>query len=124
MSTELRSPDQTVDAPVCTESCVNAELVDRLRPTAEQAGGKAALFKALADETRLKVVYALSQAELCVCDVAVLINGTKAAASYHLRLLHRMGLAEYRRQGKLVYYRLRDQRLGELIRAVLAEPRR
>ena len=73
------------------------------------------LFKALGDETRLKVVYALSQAELCVCDVAAVLGASQATASYHLRLLHHLGLARYRKEGKLVYYRLADPSLADVI---------
>lgn len=107
-------------APVCQVNCVNADKVNRLKPQVEGIAGVADLFKALADDTRVKVIYALGEAELCVCDVAALIGGSKATASYHLRLLHHLGLARYRRDGKLVYYRLVDPHVGELVRAVLA----
>ncbi|BDG60056.1 ArsR/SmtB family transcription factor [Caldinitratiruptor microaerophilus] len=106
-------------APVCQVNVVHEDRVNRLRPEVERIEGLAGIFKALADDTRLKVVYALSRDELCVCDVAALIGGSKAAASYHLRLLHHMGLARYRREGKLVYYRLADPHVGELVRQVL-----
>lgn len=106
-------------APVCQVTVVHEDVVNRLRPQVDRAGAVARLFKALADETRAKVAYALSQAELCVCDVAALIGTSKAAASYHLRLLHNMGLATYRKEGKMVYYRLADPGIGDLIRKVL-----
>lgn len=78
--------------------------------------GAAELFKALADDTRLKIICALAEEELCVCDVAALIGQSLAAASYHLRLLYRLGLVKYRREGKLVYYRLADKRVGSLVK--------
>ncbi|QSO54900.1 winged helix-turn-helix transcriptional regulator [Alicyclobacillus curvatus] len=77
------------------------------------------MFKALADDTRAKIVYALSEAELCVCDVAAVIGSSKATASYHLRLLHHMGLAQYRKDGKLVYYRLENPHIQGFIRETL-----
>lgn len=94
-------------------------MVSRLKPRVDQLEGVAAIFKALADDTRVKVIYAISEAELCVCDVAALIGGSKANASYHLRLLHHMGLAKYRKAGKQVYYRLADPRIGNVLREVL-----
>ena len=74
----------------------------------------------LADDTRFRVLYALSQSELCVCDVAAIIESTTAVASYHLRLLYRAGLAKYRRKGKLVYYDLADPGIRPLLDAALA----
>jgi len=106
-------------APVCRVHRLNEETVNRLKPLLARTEGVATVFKALADDTRVKVVYALSEAELCVCDVAALIGSSKATASYHLRLLHHLGLAEYRREGKMVYYRLADPHVGNLVREVL-----
>ena len=107
------------EAPVCEESFVHLEAVRHLRPLVGQVEGTASIFKALADETRLKVIYALSQSELCVCDVAAVLGASKATASYHLRLLHHLGLARYRKDGKLVYYRLSDPHLGHMVEEVL-----
>ncbi|MBN2909569.1 helix-turn-helix transcriptional regulator [Polycladomyces sp. WAk] len=76
----------------------------------------AQLFKALADPTRLKIAYALVQEdELCVCDVANIINSSLATASHHLRLLRYMGLAKYRKEGKLVFYSLDDDHVKQLV---------
>lgn len=108
-----------LDVPVCQVNCINEEVVSRLKPLVDRIEGVAIIFKALADDTRVKVIYALSETELCVCDVAALIGGSKATASYHLRLLHHMGLAKYRKDGKLVYYRLADPHIGNLVREVL-----
>ena len=107
------------DTPVCQVNCIHEDVVNRLKPDINRIEGIAYIFKALADDTRVKIIYALSQAELCVCDVAYLINSTKAAASYHLRLLNHMGLAQYRKDGKLVYYRLADQHVGNLVSEML-----
>ena len=62
--------------------------------------------------------YALSQSELCVCDVAAVVGATTAAASYHLRLLYRTGLVDYRRDGRLVYYRLAEDRMRPVLEAI------
>ncbi|MCL5676690.1 MAG: metalloregulator ArsR/SmtB family transcription factor, partial [Firmicutes bacterium] len=81
-----------LDVPVCQVNLVNEKTVNRLKPQVEQIDGASSVFKALADDTRLKIVYALAETELCVCDVAELIGGSKATASYHLRLLHHLGM--------------------------------
>lgn len=110
--TPIRTQD---DVPVCQVDCVNSEAVQRIRPHLDQIGNVVFIFKALADETRAKIVYALSQSDLCVCDVAALIGSSKATASYHLRLLHHMGIAKYRKDGKLVYYHLSNQHVKSLV---------
>jgi len=76
----------------------------------------------LADETRLRIACALcEEVELCVCDVAHIIGSSLATASHHLRLLRNMGIARYRRSGRLVFYSLRDERLRSIIHLV-AQP--
>ncbi|MDV2686325.1 metalloregulator ArsR/SmtB family transcription factor [Alkalihalophilus lindianensis] len=76
----------------------------------------ATIFKAISDETRLKIAYALSQEdELCVCDVAQIIQATNATTSHHLRLLKNLGIAKSRKEGKLVFYSLDDEHVRDLI---------
>lgn len=99
----------------CEEFCFDREKVTRLRGEVEVTAGMSRLFKALADETRIKIVYALSREELCVCDVACILGANVATASHHLRLLWNMGLASQRKEGKFVYYSLGDKNLGALI---------
>jgi len=67
-------------------------------------------FKLLADETRLKIILSLAiEGELCVCDVANIIQSSIATASYHLRFLKRSGVANYRKEGKLAFYYIDDE---------------
>lgn len=115
MAAESRQAIDEREAPICEEQCIHLETVVRLRLELERLEGAAELFKALSDETRLRVVYALSRSELCVCDVAAVLGASQATASYHLRLLHHLGLARYRKDGKLVYYRLADPDLATLV---------
>ncbi len=91
---------------MCQIECVDMTKVERFRPLIPETDAASLVFKALADPTRLKVVYALATDELCVCEVAELLNTTIQNASHHLRKLKKAGLATYRRDGKLVYYRL------------------
>ncbi len=72
-------------------------------------------FKLLGDPTRLKILLALKEEELCVCDLAVLMNVSRSAISHQLRLLKSLRLVKYRRHGKIVYYALDDDHISELI---------
>lgn len=94
--------------------------VNRLRNRVEEVNGVEQLFKALSDSTRIKIAYALTlEKELCVCDVANIIGSSTATASHHLRLLRNMGLAKYRREGKLVFYSLADDHVHQLVSIAL-----
>lgn len=105
---------------VCETFCFNEEKVERLKREVEVTEGLASVFKALADNTRIKIIYALSREELCVCDVASIIGSTVAAASHHLRFLKNIGLAKHRKQGKMVFYSLDDACVNTIIEAALA----
>lgn len=72
-------------------------------------------FKVLADPTRLRIVLALSMEELCVCDLAAIINLSVSAISHQLRLLKSMKIVSYRKQGKMVYYSLDDSHIQNLL---------
>ena len=72
-------------------------------------------FKVLSDPTRLKIVLALAKEELCVCDVAALLQMTDSAISHQLRLLRNLRLVKYRRNGKMAYYSLDDEHIEALI---------
>lgn len=106
-------------SPVCDVDCVHIEVVNKVRGSLTGMRGAGELLSALADDTRLKVLYALSQAEMCVCDVAASADVSKAVASYHLRLLYRMGLATYRKEGRLVYYSLAAHDVVPVVEAAL-----
>ncbi|WNS80662.1 metalloregulator ArsR/SmtB family transcription factor [Domibacillus sp. DTU_2020_1001157_1_SI_ALB_TIR_016] len=108
----------------CETSCFNGEVVSRVQPKIDEVTGVELLFKALSDATRLKIVYALTlEEELCVCDVAQIIGSTTATASHHLRLLRNMGLAKYRKEGKMVYYSVKDDHVHQLVSIALEHSR-
>ncbi|MEC4686229.1 MAG: metalloregulator ArsR/SmtB family transcription factor [Nitrospirota bacterium] len=71
-------------------------------------------FRALGDPTRVKIIFALSQEELCVCDIANLLGATKSAVSHQLRVLRNMKLVKYRKEGKMAYYSLDDIHIKNL----------
>ncbi|MCM3089003.1 metalloregulator ArsR/SmtB family transcription factor [Bhargavaea ginsengi] len=100
----------------CDTFCYDEEKVNRIRAKIDQVSGVEMIFKALSDATRLKIAYALTlEKELCVCDVANIIGATTATASHHLRLLRNMGLARYRKEGKMVFYSLEDDHVRQLV---------
>lgn len=104
---------------VCEVFCSDREKVGRIKDLVGVTGGLARIFKAMADDTRLKIIYALSLEELCVCDVAGVIGSSVATASHHLRYLDNLGLAKYRKEGKLVFYSLRDDCVREIINSAI-----
>ncbi|MED4400535.1 ArsR/SmtB family transcription factor [Metabacillus fastidiosus] len=107
-------------ADVCEIVCHDEEKVTRVKGQIEEVNGVELLFKALADSTRIKIAYALTlEKELCVCDVANIIGSSTATASHHLRLLRNMGLAKYRKEGKLVFYSLEDEHVHQLVSIAL-----
>ena len=82
------------------------------------------IFKALSNDTRIKIAYALSEeVELCVCDVANIVESTTVTASHHLRLLHNLGLAKYRKEGRLVFYSLDNDHIRQLIHIAFTHQR-
>ena len=72
-------------------------------------------FKSLSDFTRLKILLALAEDELCVCDVAALTGVTVSAISHQLRLLKNNRLVSYRKEGKMVYYSLDDEHINKIV---------
>lgn len=107
---------KNIPADKCDIFCYDKEKVNRIQPEIERVQGIEQTFKALADATRLKIAYALTlEAELCVCDIANIIGTTTATASHHLRLLRNIGIAEHRKEGKLVYYSLKNNHVHQLV---------
>ncbi|GHV94182.1 transcriptional regulator [Spirochaetia bacterium] len=72
------------------------------------------LFKVFSDSTRVKILCALRQSEMCVCDIAALLGMTKSAISHQLRTLRQTRLVKHRRDGKVVYYSLDDDHIGTI----------
>ena len=72
-------------------------------------------FKIIGDPTRLKILYALDNNEMCVCDIANLLNMTKSSISHQLRLLKENGLVKSRRDGKEIYYLLDDEHVSSVV---------
>lgn len=82
---------------------VNAQM-----PEEEVLYDLAELFKVFGDSTRIRILYVLLEAEMCVCDLAQLLHMTQPAISHQLRVLKQSQLVKYRREGKTVFYSLAD----------------
>ncbi|MEG0766222.1 MAG: metalloregulator ArsR/SmtB family transcription factor [Clostridia bacterium] len=94
------------------------EIVSRVRqeiPDDEILYHLAELFKLFGDSTRIKILYVLSISEMCVCDIAQLLNMTPSAISHQLRALKQGRLIRYRRAGKTVFYALSDDHVRTMI---------
>jgi len=116
----LETKTKTLPMDMCEATCFDEEIVARVQPKMEELNSVELIFKALSDATRLKVTYALTlEKELCVCDVANIIGTTTATASHHLRYLRNMGLAKYRKEGKLVFYSVVDDHVHQLVKIAL-----
>ena len=74
----------------------------------------AAIFKALADPTRVRIVSVLAQTELCVCDLAATLGMTQSAVSHQLSLMREMRVVKSRKEGRMVYYTLDDEHIRDL----------
>ena len=118
MSDRVASVDQCLLR--CVEPARVAKTKGRLIDL-EAAERQAEVFKLLGEPGRLRMLHALADAgELCVCDLAATIDGTETAVSHAMRLLRAAGLVRNRRDGRMVYYRLADDRARTLLG--LAQP--
>lgn len=107
----------------CEIYCYDEEKVNRIQGDLQKVdiSSVAKMLKAIADENRAKITYALCQEEeLCVCDIANIIGITVANASHHLRTLHKQGLVKFRKEGKLAFYSLDDDHVKQIIMIALA----
>ena len=101
---------------ISDDYCPNSPDLDKLRDGLLEVAGLSKIFKVLGDETRTKIIYLLSQAELCVCELAEILEMSLPAVSHHLRLLKTMRLVKYRRDGRQDYYTLDDDHIVNMIR--------
>lgn len=102
----------------CEVFCYDEQKVKRVQESVknETFSPVVTMFKALADETRLKIAYALTtEQELCVCDVSHIIGSSVATASHHLRQLKQAGVAKSRKDGKWVFYSLQSPHIAAFI---------
>ena len=107
---------------MCENDVVHEGVVDRVRaamPDEDILADVAELFKVFGDSTRTRILSALFEAELCVCDIASLLGMTKSAVSHQLRILRQTKVVKYRKQGKEVYYSLDDDHISRIYKMAL-----
>jgi ArsR family transcriptional regulator len=101
----------------CDCDVIHEDVVNQVKekmPQEETLYDLAELFKVFGDTTRIKILWALDEAEMCVCDIAVLLNMTQSAISHQLRVLKQANLVKNRREGKVVYYSLNDEHVKQI----------
>jgi len=102
----------------CEITCIHEEIVRKVQktlPEEKYIQELADFYKVFGDATRVKILYALLESEMCVCDLAVLLKMTQSAVSHQLRVLKQMKLVKNRREGKTVYYSLADGHIQNII---------
>lgn len=114
MAMRASAPDQ--DA--CEIEFIDERKVKRVKrqmKSNEAVGRLAETFKLLGDPTRVKIAFALSREELCVCDLANLLGASQSAVSHSLRSLRQMKLVRFRKEGKTTYYAMDDDHIANLL---------
>ena len=104
---------------VCQTEEVHQELLKMVReayPDEEKLNDLAELFKTFGDYTRIRILFVLFEAEVCVCDLAAALDMTPSAISHQLKLLKGSKLIKSRREGKSVFYSLADGHVRTIIR--------
>lgn len=106
------------DEIVCDCDVIHADVVENVRqrmPDENELCDLSDFFKVLGDSTRARILWALDESEMCVCDLAVLLNMTKSAISHQLRALREATLVKNRRDGKNVFYSIADDHVKQII---------
>jgi len=100
------------DCNIIHEDAVNMAIKNR--PDVKELVNLSELFKILGDLTRIKIIWTLDNNEMCVCDIANVLNMTKSSISHQLAILKNAGIVRYRKSGKEVYYTLDDEHINKL----------
>jgi len=87
------------------------DFVSRNMPAETELYDLAELFKTFGDSTRIRILFVLFEAEVCVCDLAQVLNMTQSAVSHQLSILRQANLVKFRRDGKNIYYSLSDDHI-------------
>lgn len=101
----------------CSSTVIHKDTIEKVKgnlPKDETLYDLAEIFKVFGDSTRIKILCSLFENEMCVCDMASLLNVTQSAVSHQLRVLKQARLVKYRREGKVVYYSLDDEHVKNI----------
>ena len=116
--TKYEKIEKEVQEGVCELMHVHEEIVEKVEkvmPDEQQLLDLSEFFKVFGDSTRIKILYVLSQSEMCVCDIASLLQMGQSAISHQLRVLKQMRLVKFRRDGKTVFYSLSDDHIQMIL---------
>ena len=110
----------------CEVTCINPGKVRSLArslPRTSSVERISNIFQIMGDPSRLKILHCVSQGDVCVCDLSAILGMNVSAVSHQLRLLRTLNLVKPRRDGRIVYYSLSDEHVGELMRMGLEHER-
>ncbi len=108
----MEKKELTCDCNIIHQEAVKKAIKNK--PKEEILERLSELFKILGDPTRTKILWALDNHEMCVCDIANVLNMTKSSISHQLATLRTSGIVKYRKSGKEVYYMLDDEHINKL----------
>ena len=118
MKPDSKKNMQDSEIELCDFICVHEKIVERVlkaMPKDQELQDLADFFKVFGDATRIKILYVLSQSEMCVCDLASLLQMGQSAISPQLRMLKQMRLVKFQREGKTVLYSLADDHIETIL---------
>lgn len=110
--------DEAKNGEVCTERIIHRNVVESVRPAMpgnQELCDLADFFKIFGDRSRIAILWALSESEMCVCDLCALLNMKQSAVSHQLKLLKQSRIVKFRREGKVVYYSLDDEHIRKVL---------
>ena len=113
---------KNIDLDVCKTTIIHAEKVDQVQTELKDKdfADLLVLSKCLGESSRVQLLYALATyKEMCVCDLAAILDASMATTSHHLRFLKKNGLTKSYQEGKMVYYSLANEEIVTFIRSVL-----
>ncbi len=108
----MEKKELVCDCNIIHQNVVNIALKNK--PKEKELENLTTLFKILGDSTRTKILWILDHHEMCVCDIANVLNMTKSSISHQLAILREAGIVRFRRNGKEVYYTLDDEHISRL----------
>lgn len=107
---------------ICGEKCPHYQTICEVKldlPSENEVEDLATIFKIFSDTTRLRIICAIIEKELCVCDLCELLNLTQSNVSHQLQILRTNKLVKYRKEGKQVYYTVKDDHVKKVISIAL-----
>jgi ArsR family transcriptional regulator len=114
----MGNKDKNINPEICEIKTINKEVVERVAqdlPSSEEMQTVSNFFKLFSDQSRLAIIWALSEAEMCVCDICATLGMKQSAVSHQLNKLKLLRVAKSRREGKVVYYSLDDSHVKTIL---------